>query len=96
MKPSRLPSVFKSKAPKRFSYTPRCFDPDKEDFEYRKSRIRKELEYERKHGKFEDTANLWGRTARKNAIKQSNYRLIFIGGLLVAICYVMMKAVTKF
>ena len=84
--------MFRSRGPKRFEYQPRYYNPDREDLQDRIMLIKGDLESERMYGKMKGQyQQLWGREFRKRSIQLSNRRIVIISGVLVMICYLMLR-----
>lgn len=88
MKAPKFPSVFKSRGPRQFTFTPRYYNEQKEAHENRREAIKRELAFEQKTGQtteeFEETLTRnWKREHKKRANISGSFRmLIIILGLL--------------
>ncbi len=83
MDTSRIPSIFKNvkREPKRFRYSPRHFDPQQEEQEKRKARIREEMGMGNEPGRSEvsiDFKGSWSKNRRRRKAVNSNMRLLLI------------------
>ncbi len=87
-----LPQMVKLQGYKRFKYTPRHYDPDKEELEDRVRQIKQELGYELKRNSNRTTLKRGSfrqvrQQAKTKATKASNLRLVVILTLLLIIAY---------
>jgi len=88
-----LPRFFKLQKPKRFEYSPRYWDPEKEAREERIRRIKEEMGVELENKNLTRSTITRGsfrhykKHARVKASRSSNIRLIIILALLFLISY---------
>tara|TARA_R110002049_G_scaffold289495_1_gene472359 strand:+ start:3185 stop:3484 length:300 start_codon:yes stop_codon:yes gene_type:complete len=95
----RLPSVFKTRQPKQFEFTPRYYNEAKEAMRDRKARIKAELERGNNKIVDYDTSHLRGSLKQKwksnkdtsNFSKKSNSRILVILVLLFGLAYLVLK-----
>jgi hypothetical protein len=96
MKPPRIPSIFKLSEynrHKKFNYTPRTFDEQKERLEKRKQEIEKEIAREKRLGsKYEShlrerITDSWSRKETRRQSRNSGIRLLLILAALILLLY---------
>lgn len=91
----RISSITKTRKAKQFSYTPRYYDADKEDFENRKAEIEAKILGKASTGgrtNFTGFKDKWksGKNTQ-NFEKKSNIRMAIIIAVLFAVCYIILK-----
>ena len=97
MKFKRFPSIIRHNYQfKRFDYTPRYYDEEKETLEKRKRMIRAEVEQEKKmkddaflerHARMRIKMEETWRNRRSTETRKSNFRIVIIIAILVAVLY---------
>jgi DNA gyrase/topoisomerase IV subunit B len=101
MKPPRIPSIFKlteHNQAKRFQYTPRTYDEQKEKLEKRKREIEKEIDREKRLGTNyeqhlrERINDSWSRREMRRQQRNSSRRLLLIlAGILILLYFIYKK-----
>jgi hypothetical protein len=101
MKPPRIPSIFKlseHNQAKRFNYTPRVYDEQKEKLEKRKREIEAEIANEKRMGANyerhlrERISDSWSRRETRRQQKNSSRRLLLIlAGILILLYFIYQK-----
>lgn len=91
----RISSITTTRKAKQFSYTPRHFDPDKEDFENRKAEVEARIlgtTNSSGRSNFTGFKNKWksGKNTQ-NFEKKSNIRMAIIIAILAGLCYLILK-----
>jgi hypothetical protein len=96
----RLPSLFKSKSPKQFEFTPRYYNEAKEAMQERRARIKAELDREKGENLDNYTSGhlrgslkkQWQSNKNTSSFsKKSNSRILFILMLLIGLAYMVLK-----
>ena len=86
-----LSSILRTRKVKRFSFTPRYYNEDKENLEQRRAQIEAELKGERTIGKGSSISlrDKWQRSRKAPSIleKKSNIRLAVIISILSSMAY---------
>lgn len=97
---SRIPSIFKNvkREPKRFNYAPRHFDPQAEELEKRKAKIRDEMGMEEsgKPGNSIHFQESWRRSRRRSGAASSNIRLLLILAILLFLVFSVVKWLERY
>ena len=81
---------FKTRKPKKFEFSARYYDSDREDFEKRVRAAKWEAENPELAANFSDK---WRQNSRLEERKRSNRRVMIIAGVLLMIAYFYLKFV---
>ena len=98
---SRIPSIFKNvkREPKRFNYSPRHFDPQAEELEKRKAKIREEMGMETGEGSRDikiDFRSSMGRGRRRGSAPSSSLRMLLILAILLFLAFSVIKWLERY